>query len=270
MSRALLLAAIMAALAAFPASAAAKGPIELRVCGASGCEVFPPGSPGEEIAFALLDVESAVPLDDFVPAPPLAPYYELRVAADWIDSWLGGPALRYWVPSAGVVFGGANWVRPPASTAADLARVTAGVEPWPAPHLEGVFVAGREVADLAPYAALFGELAPVDCCFGEGVSIRARFDRPAPWSETRLEYVAADRLLVRGSDLVRAPDGLAAAIERDSGIPTATAGSPRPAPAEAFPWEPVAGGVGGAIVLTTALALALARRARWQSRAAGA
>jgi hypothetical protein len=268
--QALTLVLALSALALAP-GAVAKGPFTLEVCGSSACERVPSES-GDAALFGLLDIEFNVPLDALVSQPPLAPYYDVRFEADWVPR-----EVSFFVPSAGVLQTGANWVLLDADGLATLERLTRGLEPWPQPALERVRVDGREAADAAPYEDLFGLLAPADWPAepGEPVAIEPDFGRATPWTGSRLRYFPRDGLLWRNDEILRAPEELAQAIRRDAGLadgpaPAVTApATPADADGSSFPWELILAVAAGAGLLAGAalVAVRIGRRGGFRSSA---
>ncbi len=219
----------------------AKGPVSLEVCGRSGCTTIA-SEADQALVFGVLDVESA-PFERWVASPPLAPYYELRIGADWQPP---GRGLRFFVPAAGVVRTGSSWIRVDAALAASLGDAARGLEPWPAPSLTRVRVRGRLASDPRAYAALFDPLPPAGDALASGgrVGIVLRSDRPTPWTagQGRIDYYPTSRLLYRDGERFLIPEGLARVIERDGGL------LPAAAPSGDFPWA-VAGGAAGAFLV---------------------
>ena len=205
---------VLAALV-LPSAAAAKGRVDLKVCGVPECRHFV-GDPARPLRTDWPLVMGVVNLPDrfvFVSAPPLAPYYTLRLDASWYD-W---SPLSY-VPAAGVVQTVSGWVRIDRPTAARLREATRGLEPFPVPKLKRVRVNGRPVADAAVYAGLFAKLPPSDPPLGgtPGAKIVVESATPDPWTkDARLTYYPSRNVLQRDAEVVKVPDALAAQIETD-------------------------------------------------------
>jgi hypothetical protein len=199
---------------ALPAEAGAKGDVAITVCGASGCAMVE-GSAGVRSVLAHPREESIAP-------PPVAEFYSVRFAGE------GDPRVGYYVPGAGLlatiddagertgVEGVATWTRVPADGAEALARTVRGLRPFPEPVVRSAEVGYERVADPSGYAGLF-ELEP------ERASVPTRWDwkpivlaadRPNPWTNgTRLAYSPSGKVLRRGQELVRLPDGVVADLE---------------------------------------------------------
>lgn len=213
--------AIPAALAVFAAvalapTAAAKGPVALQVCGATGCKTirddFSGGGPNRGPISGILNSDML----DFAASPPPAAYYRVELKADWIER---DPA--FYVPAAGVLRVGSNWLALPDRVAASMRAVTRRLAPWPPPALTRVLVNGRPVPDPAPYAALLGSLPEADKLptAARYLTIVLRADRPSPWTSVRpLEYFPRSDLLHRYVEWLEVPAAIARRIERDAGL----------------------------------------------------
>jgi hypothetical protein len=214
MRRIALVVGLLAAVAA-PSTAAAKGRVELEICGAPACRNYV-GDSARPLRTSWPLVMGVLNLPDrftFASAPPLSPYYTLQLEADWYE-W---SALAY-VPDANVVRTTAGWVRIDRPTAARLRDATRGLEPFPAPKLERVRVNGRPVADAAVYAGLFAKLPPSDPPLGgtPGAKIVVQSAAPDPWTkDARLTYYPSRNVLRRDTEVVEVPDTLATQIEAD-------------------------------------------------------
>ncbi len=214
MKRIALVIGLLAALA-LPPVAAAKGRVNLEICGAQECRHLV-GDSARPLRTDWALVTGVLNLPDsftFTATPPVSPYYKLRLEADWYE-W---SPLAY-VPDAGVVRTSAGWVRIDRPTATRLRDATRGLEPFPAPTIERVRVNGRAVADAALYAGLFAKLPPADPPLGgtPGAKIVAEASAPNPWTDNaRLTYYPTRNVLRRDTEVVRVPDALAAQIESD-------------------------------------------------------
>jgi len=225
------LALVVAALVA-PPGASAKELLQATVCGASGCRtVKDKGTlneiPGGETATAL-------------GAP--APYYRLVLVGAEPGGRRYGFSL-YYVPSANAV----AWkeerlvrLHPIYGARANgvMRRLTAGLEPYPAPRLSAALVGSRRITGAAAqsYLSLFtlGEDAPRDVSSGDWIPIDLRSTRPSPWTEGPSEFVfsPSERLLEIAWEHRRIPDAIAADIaagrplheEQSRGIPWAWIG----------------------------------------------
>jgi hypothetical protein len=211
MTRALA-AAFVAALAC-AGTALAKGPVELRICGASDCREFKavPGKPRDaELVFGLVNAEQSF---DFVGPPPLGRWYELTLRADWYE-W---SPLAY-AADAGVVAQSGNWIALDRRTLAAVRRATSGLQPKPRPAIERALVNGLPSANPAVYAGVFGPLppAPVPPPGTPVAEIRLVAGGETPWTDgRRIEYFPAANVLRRSGEWVRTPRPLANRIEND-------------------------------------------------------
>ena len=214
MKRIALVIGLLAALA-LPPAAAAKGRVNLEICGAQECRHFV-GDPVHPLRTDWALAMGVLNLPDsftFMASPPLSPYYKLQLEADWYE-W---SPLAY-VPDADVVRTSAGWVRVDRPTAKQLREATFLLEPFPAPTIERVRVNGRAVADAAVYGGLFAKLPPADPPLGgtPGAKIVAKAAAPNPWTDNaRLTYYPTRNVLQRDTEVVRVPDALAAQIESD-------------------------------------------------------
>jgi hypothetical protein len=257
------LAALALATAALTAAspAAAKGPVDVTICGATECVEIHAGedgrTQGSALAYGLLDVGSS---PDFVAAPPAQPWYSVELDADWFGR---NATMPY---ADGLLGVGNSWVRPRLPVAMSLKRFTRELEPRPPVEIRAATVDGEPVADPGAYDALLGELpigVPPDR-LGRAVVIRLTPDVVTQWAdpERSLAYFPPQRLLRRGPDWVRVPDAVAATIESDAGLVSKQPAAP--SAASGFP----AGDVAAALaVLAAAVGLVLVSRRRRQSRA---
>ena len=117
---------LVALVLALAVSAGAKGPMPVRICGASGCAVLP-----ESARWALSNgLGSPFTL---LAGPKPTPFYVVRLRR--FDS--RGPVPRPWVLARGAIRIAEPGTRPywrslPAPTTAVLRRVAAGIAPYPA------------------------------------------------------------------------------------------------------------------------------------------
>ena len=229
-------------------SAAAKGPATLEICGAEACRTFETSAKRDdrnlELVFSALNV--AVDSTAYAPAPAPALFYTLRVSAEWVDE----VETRTYVRSHGLVSLGNSWIRLDPSLARRYARASARLAPLPPPVIRAARVGGMRVDDLAPYARLLEEL-PRTYPRSPGqphVDVALTPDRVTPWVDpTRpLRFFPATDLLRRGSEWVRVPPDVAAAIEEDAASTRTDAGrtSIGALAAVAAPLLALAGGAG--------------------------
>jgi hypothetical protein len=207
--------------------AAAKGPIDLKICGASECRAF--GWAPRERAHETLVTGVVALYDDFafVSSPPLAGYYELQLRADW-----NAGDRAFYVPTRAVAEVHSSWVRVPPALAAALRGATAGLEPRPRPTLERVVVNGHLVDDATAYAAVFDRLGRAHPLPPETprAELEVRASAANPWTDERgsVEYFPSANVIHREAEWVVAPAALAERIEDDL-ADVARAHDPRPA-----------------------------------------
>jgi hypothetical protein len=207
--------------------AAAKGPIDLEVCGSSDCKTLK-STPGSEENWELMGGLLNPDDLDFAPAPPPGPYYRLQAKADWLENSLTETSFFY-VPVANTLRAGSNWLRPDRKLSVAVAAATRGLEPFPRPTLTRVLVNGRTASDPAAYEALLGKLPPGNVVpdLGSRIEIVLRSERPSPWTSVLrpLEYFPRVNLLHRQVEWFSVSPRLAEQIEEDAGIVAAAADS---------------------------------------------
>ncbi len=201
------------------APAAAKGPIELRVCGASECATFKApfagmaDAPQSEHARLVTSVANLERNFDFTGPPPLASYYALTLSSDFYD-WSD---IAY-VPEHQVARVGSNWVNLSGGLADALTEAIGGLEPKAAPEIRRAVVNGQESRDPEAYALAFGELPPAQAPPpGTPKSvIRLETAEPTPWTDGRpLEYYPSTDTISREGEWVRASEVVSTRIEDD-------------------------------------------------------
>jgi hypothetical protein len=202
--------------------AAAKGPVTVKICGQDDCirvkdDFTDPHGPGG----TLVNTDSL----DFAAAPAPNAFYTLEIGGDWMDR-----ELSYFVPDAGVLRVGSNWLALGSGDAAALRAAIGQLAPFPPPRLTRALVNGRPAANAAPYFALLEALPAADYAppLARKVEIVLKADRPNPWTDVRrpFEYYPRQNLLHRQVEWRIVPAGVAAVIERDAGLVSA-AGSSR-------------------------------------------
>ena len=204
---------VLAALIVVAPPAAAKGPVTVKICGRDDCtsvkdDFTDPHGPGG----TLVNIDGL----DFAASPAPGPYYSLEMKGYWTDR-----ELSYFLPDAGVLRVGSNWLVLRDKDVASMRRVTRGLAPFPPPRLTRALVDGRVAANAAPYFALLGTLPAGDYPPpARVVEIVLRADRPNPWTDVRrpFEYYPRQNMLHRQVEWVRVPPRLAAVIERDAGV----------------------------------------------------
>jgi hypothetical protein len=251
------------------APAAAKGPVSVEVCGATGCEILGPfpahGAPLSGVASTLLNTGDL----DLAAMPPPGPFYSLDLRADWLDDL--DPA--FYVPDAGVLRAGGGWLGLDRAVAAELRRATAGIEPWPWLGLRSVRVGARETTRAAPYEVLLHRLrnAEPPPFSADRIAVHVEpngLERPdyagTPWTNPAMiiDWVPSHGVLYRDGAWFRVPPGLGDRLARDAGLA-------RPAPAEpaSVPWGLIAGAI-AASALAVAAGVGLTLRTRRRARAA--
>ena len=211
MTRALV-AALGAALAC-SGSALAKGPIDLRICGATECRAFafvPGKRQNADLVTGLVDADQSFV---FQSPPRLGPWYELALASDSYELF----TVAY-APEAGVVKRKDTWIAVTPRTRAALRQATRGLAPRPRPIIERALVNGLPSANPSVYAGMFGPLppAPAPPPGTPAAEIRLATRGQTPWTDgRRIEYFPAANVLRRSGEWVAAPDALARRIEED-------------------------------------------------------
>jgi hypothetical protein len=216
------LAAVIALLAALvPATpAAAKGPVDVDLCGLSDCKRFrwsPHSGENGEVVIGLLNTDSM----ELASSPTPGPYYRLQTKADWLEQTTLESTFFY-VPAANTLRAGSNWLRPDRKLSVALAAATRGLEPFPRPKLTRVLVNGRPAPNPAAYEALLGALPQGNVVpdLGRRIEIVVRSSRPSPWTSAPrpLEYFPRFNLLHRQVEWFSVSPPLAEQIEDDARI----------------------------------------------------
>ena len=252
---------VLAATLVTAAPAAAKGPVDVKICGATECVRIHAGegpAQGSALAYGLLDVGSSV---DFVDAPPAQPWYSVDYDAGWFRQ---KGTISY---ADGLLGIGNNWVRPTLPVAMSLERFTRDLEPRQAVTIRAATVNGKPVAYPSAYDALLGDLpvgAPPDR-LGRAVVIRLTPDVVTPWAdpERSFAYFPPQRLLRRGPEWRAVPEDVAATIEADAGL--AKPSAPGAASASGFPAGNLAAVL--AALAVVGLGVVVVSRRRTRSRA---
>ncbi len=198
MVRKLVLAAVGALVLAFAPAASAKGPIS--ICGASGCAVL--GQEGQP-PIRLFGADPAAPT---VSAPAPAAYFVICFG----DSAVGGSALAYWIPSAGVLrLQGQPWRWVAALSGEDalLREQTAGLQPFTPPTRPSVYVDYNPVKRSDGYLRLLTMGTPVAAAPSATAWLEIWFmgRRSSPWTDgtTSLEISRKGNLLKRDGQVFR-------------------------------------------------------------------
>lgn len=209
MIRPFLAAAALAAAAAAPVPA--KGPIDVRICGAAECREIRGAAADAELTRALVQLSESTA---FASVPELAPYYRVEISAPGIEF-----SPLHVVPSAGVAERRQTWIRLDARLVTALDGAVDGVRPKAPPRVERALVNGRPSRAPRVYERLFAPLneASVPPAGVPHAEIRLATSPPSPWADrvgTFLYYPTLDTVR-RSGQWVAASSGLAARIEAD-------------------------------------------------------
>jgi hypothetical protein len=216
MTRALVAAGLAAAALAAPA--AAKGPVDVVICGAAECREFrwaphetETSDANADLAIELVNLGQSFA---FAETPELAPFYRVQLE---VPGMTFAPLTI--VPSARVAARSASWVRLNGRTLATFRRVASGIEPFPAPEIDRATVNGRPVDSPASYEAVFETLdeASAPPAGTPHAEIRFRASDPNPWTDGRgpVTYYPTADTLRRSGEWVRASPELVKLIEDD-------------------------------------------------------
>jgi hypothetical protein len=222
------------------------GLLVVRVCGSNGCRAIFNG---------LFLVDPNADAAKATGAPPVGPFYVLEPsnyqAEEQTQEALGPTTPAYYVPGAEVLrarpdagqLAGQEWIPVPDAKRAALLTALRGVEPFPAPRVTEVLIAGRAARDPESYLGFYADLPLVaDPSFsarGTPVAIALRSEQPSPWTDghNRIAYYPGVRLLFRDGQWVRPSPDLVDQIEHPA------------LPASGVPWDRIAGLAGPLIVL---------------------
>jgi hypothetical protein len=214
-----------AALAAVTVLAVASGaqakapPSGFEVCGAKACSAIKSFDDAEPLAVSLF-FGAGDSRELSTPKVPAAPFFTIH----W-DYGNGSNHGAYYVPllnvfryvgdpgsAADFPDGLVHWIKLGVDARAALARLTASLEPFPAPAPQRVTVGGRAVADPASYLQLWA-VGKLTYRWPQGSFLRIRFtsDQPSPWTDNAAHLSIARRgpYLLRDSTILRIPAGLA-------------------------------------------------------------
>jgi hypothetical protein len=235
------------------------GLLVVRVCGANGCK---------PIFNGVFLVEPSAAAAEATGAPPIGPFYVLEPsnyrAKDQTDEASGPTTPAFFVPGAGVLrarpdagqLAQQEWIELPDATESTLRAQLRGLQPFPAPQLTRVLIAGRAVRDPESYLAVYERFpAAAEPGFsnrGTPVAIALRSERRSPWSDghNRVAYYPHVQLLFRDGQWVRPSSEVVERIEH----PTLPSGG--------VPWDRVAGVAGPLVVLGAIVLLWLLGRRR--------
>jgi hypothetical protein len=261
------LASLFAAALAFAAlatSAAAKEVKSAKVCGPSECVTV------EDRSKATLLVSGEGGPGS---PPPASSFYTVEVTIDVPEEEEALPGWTfYYVPSARMTRPAYDprgdtgpsthsWWTADSRAVALLDEVTKGLEPFPKPALSSVVTRSKTVTEGADsYLALYelprarGGLPsglPVE--YSEWINLRSA--QPSPWTDLPhdLSFSPSARLMERGGQVVRIPDGLLADIQAGRAL------AAEPADGASFPWTTLAATLGAAVLAAVAIVLLLRR-----------
>ena len=248
--RAVFILFVVAATLAVAPSVTAQTPggglLVVRACGANGCKAIFNG-------LFLVDPNAAAA--EATGAPPVGPFYVLEPsnyrAKEQTEEASGPTTPAFFVPGAAVVRARPDagqlteqeWIRLPDAKRAALMAALRGVEPFPAPRISKVLIAGRTAGDpesyLGLYAALPAVAEPSFSARGQPVAIALRSETPSPWTDghNRVAYYPDVHLLFRDGEWVRPSADLIERIEHPA------------MPGSGVPWDRIAGTAGPVVVL---------------------
>ncbi|HYY33510.1 MAG TPA: hypothetical protein VE693_08050 [Gaiellaceae bacterium] len=256
MKRGVLLVLVLAAVLILPGAARAQNPggglLITRVCGSNGCK---------SIFNGLFLIPPSGRAAQTTGPPPVGPFYVLEpsnyTSPEQTEGSLGPTTPAFFVPGKGLLrarpdplqFTQQAWVRLPAEVEAELRAFFRRLEPFSAPRLSDVLIAGRETGEPESYAALYDAFPivrePSPAGRGDPVAIVVRSGQRSPWTDghNRIAYYPDVGLLYRDGQWVRPSAELVDRIER----PTPPGGS--------VPWNRIGGIAGPLVLLGTIVAL---------------
>lgn len=235
------------------------GLLVVRVCGSNGCKPIFNG-------LFLVDPNAAAA--DATGAPPVGPFYVLEPsnyrAEEQTEEASGPTTPAFFVPGTEALRARPDagqltpqeWVRLSTAKRTAILAALRGVEPFPAPRVNQVLIAGRTVRDPESYLGLYADFPavaePTFSARGEPIAIVLRSEKPSPWTDghNRIAYYPDVHLLFRDGQWVRPSADLVERIEHP-----ATLGSP-------VPWDRIAATAGPIVVLGAIALLWFAGRRR--------
>ncbi|MFN2466791.1 MAG: hypothetical protein ABR521_01460 [Gaiellaceae bacterium] len=245
--------AIMAAAAlALPQLAPAKEITSLQVCGASGCAAVAKAKAKDFYSDGGEQAPEAR-------VPAVGAYYVVKVGFG--DGTRTLATHRVYVPASGLgLKADGPWT---ALTAAQRAALdSVDVEPFPAPRLQRVEIAGRVSADPNAYLGVIGRSqTQIPKAVGSPLQVTFHWrGSQHPWAEIGyLNYLPRADVLFGPVGWVDVSGELATRLERE-----AAGLSPLP-PGSGFPWRPMSLAAGGLAFGLTGLAWLLRSRRRRQA-----
>ncbi len=208
MKRLTMLVLALAGTLAVPSLASAKELTKAQVCGPGGCATVTD-------KHTLLNIPTGG--DTPSAPPPASSYYELRLTVterSHTYRW-----TSYYVPASNMVAGideynAGVFFRIYGDAGPLMRRLSRGIAPFPKPHLTSVTVGSAKVAkNLDSYLLLYGIKAAGQAHLQDvdWVPISLTSKRVTPWTVggNTLAYSPSAKLLQRGSEFVRLPDGIA-------------------------------------------------------------
>jgi hypothetical protein len=229
------------------------------VCGSNGCK---------RIFNGLFLVDPNAAAADATGASPVGPFYVLEPsnyrAEEQTEEASGPTTPAFFVPAAGLLrarpdagqLTGQEWIGLSQAKRTALLTALRGIEPFSAPRLSTVLIAGRTARDPKSYLDLYAGFPAVEepsfSTRGTPIAIVLRSEKPSPWTDghNRIAYYPDVRLLFRDGQWVRPSAELVERIEHP-----AIAGS-------GFPWDRIAGTAGPIVVLAAVALLWFAGRRR--------
>jgi hypothetical protein len=243
---------------AIPATAQAKEPIEISVCGESGCSAASNPIARHHDPFGGSGVGATQ-------APPPGPYYRLDLTSG-DESW-----SIFYVPAARVLAipddrGWPDWLTMGGPGASVVRRLAQGVEPFNRPIVSEALLNSRPLpGDPTSYLALLEIDGRFDLPEGESVPLELRSDQPSPWTNIIYPYYPEDGVLLRATgSFVRLPpmlvsdlDSSLGAERREKAVPPSAMRSDQ----GGLPWLWLALGLALGLLAAAAAALLARRRA---------
>jgi hypothetical protein len=256
MKRAVLLVLVLTASLGIAGVASAQAPggglLVTRVCGENECK---------RIFNGVFLIRPGDPTPAHAAPPPIGDYFVLEPSnyrSEGQANQAFGPVTpAFFVPDGGVLRARADplqlapqvWLQVSPGMESALREALSGLDPFPAPRLTEVLIAGREAGHPNDYRDLYDAFPaarePVPNGRGPATAIVLRSDRPTPWTDghNRVAYYRDLELLSRDGEWVRTSSGLSDRIDD----PAASGADP--------PWGRIGGTLGPLVVLGAIVAL---------------
>jgi hypothetical protein len=238
-------------------TAQAKELASFEACGASGCKaVTEPAALRALMKGLQLQGE---PVTTETPTP--APFFRLEFKVRG-DEGMTPSFTQYYVPSAGTIAiqfdpGSSSWVKVGALDAL-YRKVTSGVKPYGTPTFTAAALGGKPLADPASYRRLFTLRGESDDFPSnpDWLPFTFKSSHPSPWTThaATLEYSPSTNVLWRGVEYIKLSNRLAGNVEHQRSLAA-------PASGGGFPWVPLLGALGSAVVLGGGAFMVRRRRA---------